>query len=224
MPLLSPLRTAAALAALLACHAAAPAADTYIGVLPGEPAGRVAVVVEGKTFLAYACGKTDEFNQANSAWFKGTIENGRIDAAADGKSLKASLDGGVIRGSVSGDGDHDREFTAKPVPRTAVAGLYRATREINGDALVLGWIVDAKHQVVGGCRGSKSKPIALQPAKPLPPPPPVPAEPPPAVQQQAEELLVQQFEEEPDVAVQGEKVTSVSKPPAGKVVAAGKKK
>jgi len=43
-------------------------AVTYIAVLPSEPPARIAIIVEGDTFLAYACGKTDEFNSANSAW------------------------------------------------------------------------------------------------------------------------------------------------------------
>ena len=42
--------------------------------------------------------------------------------------------------------------------------------------------------------------------------------------QQAEESLIGQFEEEPGVAVQGEKVRSAVKPPVGKVVRAPKKK
>ena len=56
-------------------------AVTYIAVLPSEPPARIAIVVEGNTFLAYACGKTDDFNSANSAWFHGAISNGVLDAS-----------------------------------------------------------------------------------------------------------------------------------------------
>ena len=207
--------------------AKAKTATTFIGTLPAEPPARVAIVVEGDTFLAYACGQTDDFNKVASAWFKGTVKNGRIESTEDGKTLSAVLKDGVARGSLTAAGK-EREFTAKPVAPTAIAGLYRATKEVNGDPLVLGWIVDAKHQVVGGCQGKKQPPIALKPAKPLPPPPPPPAEEPPPEppaeqKQQAEESLIGQFESEPGVAVQGEKVTSAVKPPTGKIVRAQKK-
>jgi hypothetical protein len=161
-----------ALAALLVATPVALAADatTYIGVLPAEPPARIAVVVEGTSFLAYACGQTDEFNQAHSAWFKGKLSNGRMEATVGDKTFSAALEKGVVRGSLASDGSRGKEFTAKPVPATALAGLYRATREVGGDPLVLGWIVDAKHQVAGGCQGKKRQTIALQPKAPLPPP------------------------------------------------------
>ena len=149
-------------------EAPAPAATTYIGTLHAEPPARVAIVVEGDTFLAYACGKTDDFNQAASAWFKGTVQKGRIEAAVDGKKLAASLGEGIIRGTLTTD-RRDREFIAKPVPPNAIAGLYRATKDVKGDSLVMGWIVDAKHRVVGGARASTASRRAAT-ARALPPP------------------------------------------------------
>jgi hypothetical protein len=199
------------------------AATTYIGTLPAEPPARVAVVIEGDAFLAYACGQTDEFNQSASAWFKGTIRDDRIEASADGKTLTATLADGAIRGTLTADG-REREFTARPVSPKSVAGLYRATRDVSGDTLVMGWIVDAKHQVVGGCQGKNRKAVALKPPAPLPPPTPANQDPPPEQAQQAEELILQQVDEEPGVAVQGEKVTSPTNPPAGKVVRKNPKK
>lgn len=188
-------------------------------MLPAEPPARIAVVVEGDTFLAYACGKTDEFNQAHSAWFKGSVKDGRLEATVGGKTFAAAVEKGTVRGSLVTDGK-EKEFTAKPVPAAAIAGLYRATREVDGDPLVFGWIVDAKHQVAGGCQGKKQKPFALQPKAPLPPPAETP---PPEQKQQAEELIVQQVDADPGVAVQGEKVTSAVNPPAGKVIREKKK-
>ena len=193
-------------------------AVTYIAVLPSEPPARIAIVVEGDTFLAYACGKTDEFNSANSAWYKGVISNGVLDATVEGKTLRATLAADVIRGLLRTGEERAREFTAKPVSRTAIAGLYRAKAVVNGEELVLGWIVDAKNQVVDGCQGTKRKPVALQLAKALPAPPPANADSEPEQKREAEELIVKQFEEEPEVAVQGEKVTSAVKPLAGKSV------
>jgi hypothetical protein len=204
--------------------AAQPTATTFVGTLPAEPPARVAIVVEGDAFLAYACGQTDDFNRAASAWFKGTIQKGRIEATEGGKRLSAALADGTIRGSITAEGK-EREFTAKPVPATAIAGLYRATKEAKGDTFVMGWIVDAKHQVVGGCQSKKQRPVALKPVKPLPPPPPPAQEPPPEDKQQAEESLIGQVELEPGASLtslQGEKVTSAVNPPAGKVVAAPK--
>jgi hypothetical protein len=214
-------RTATAVAVLAFCCASTRAADTYIGVLPAEPPARVAVVVEGNTFLAYACGQTDDFNQSASAWFRGTVSNGRLEATVGGKTLTAAVERGQVRGTLTGDGDREREFTAKPVPRTAVAGLYRATHEVDGDTLVFGWIVDTKHQVAGGCHGKKRKAVALQPKAPLPPPVPNPS---PEQKRESQDLIVQQVDEEPEVQVQGEKVTSAVTPPAGKVVRTGQKK
>src|SRR5262245_60701050 len=112
-------RTATAAAGLvLVCLAAPaqnkPAATTFIGELPAEPPARVAVVVEGTTFLAYACGKTDEFNQSASAWFKGAVKNGKIEATNGGKTLTATLGKDAIRGSLTADG-RERAFIAKPV-------------------------------------------------------------------------------------------------------------
>jgi hypothetical protein len=207
----------ALVALLVAFPAAAADATTYIGVLPAEPPARIAVVVEGDSFLAYACGKTDEFNQAHSAWFKGKVSNGRMEAVVGDKTFAAALEKGAVRGSLASGEGRGKEFTAKPVSAAAVAGLYRAARESDGDTLVFGWIVDAKHQVAGGCQGKKRKAVALQPPAPLPPPPPA-DEPPTAEQQkQAEEFIVSQVGTEPDEAVQGEKVTSAVNPPAGKV-------
>ena len=221
-------RTATAVAGMVfaclnATAADKPAVTTFIGVLPAEPPARIAVVVEGNAFLAYACGHTDEFNQAASAWFKGTVTNGCIEGSINGKALAAVMDRGQIRGTLTTDGDREREFTAKPVSPTAVAGLYRATKDVDGDTLVFGWIVDAKHQLVGGCQGKKKKAVALQAKKPLPPAPPVNEDPPAEEKKQAEDLLVQQVDEEPEVAVQGEKVTSAVQPPAGKVLKSQKK-
>jgi hypothetical protein len=214
-------RTAWSVAATLLLCLAAPAAETitYIGTLPSEPPARIAVVVEGNTFLAYACGKTDDFNQAASAWFKGTMRTNRLEAEVDGKSFAAELSGGVVRGTLT-VGGRKRDFTAKPVAANAVAGLYRAIHDVNGEMLVMGWIIDANHQIVGGCQGTKRKPIALQPKAP-----PVQAENQPpeqkqeAPQQQVEDLVVQQVDEQPGVAVQGQKVKSAVNPPVGKVLA-----
>lgn len=220
------MHTRCALVALLLTAPLAVAADvtTYIGVLPAEPPARIAVVVEGDSFLAYACGNTDEFNQAHSGWFKGKLSKGRMEATIDGKAFSATLEKGVVRGSLASGDSRGKDFTAKPVPATAIAGLYRATREVGGDPLVFGWIVDAKHQVAGGCQGKKRQAITLLPKAPLAPPPPA-EEPPSAEQkQQAEEFIVQQVDGDPGVAVQGEKVTSAVNPPAGKVVNVAKKK
>jgi hypothetical protein len=199
----------------------AKSATTYIGTLPAEPPARIAVVVEGEKFLAYACGQTDDFNRAASAWFSGTVENGRIEAKVDGKALSAALSDGAVKGSLAIAG-RDREFTAKPVSAGAIAGLYRAVRAGKDDTIVMGWIVDAQHQVVGGCQSKKYPPVALKPAKPLPPPPPPAEEPKPEQKQKAEESLIGQFESAPGVALVGEKVTSASELPAGKVVEAPK--
>lgn len=216
-----PVRAASAAAALVvACAAlaqpASPAAVTYVGVVPAEPPARVAVVVEGDTFLAYVCGKTDDFNAVGAAWFKGTVRGGVIDAETDGKRLSAGVAGGTVRGSVEAGG-RARGFTAAPV--SGVAGLYRAAR---GER-VFGWVVDANHQVVGGCHSKSRPPVALAVARPLTPPAPKQPGAKAAGKAEVEELLVEQVDEEPGVAVQGQRVESAANPPSGRVVAAAKK-
>jgi hypothetical protein len=221
-----PVRAASAAAALVvACLAAAqpaPPAVTYVGVVPAEPPARVAVVVEGDAFLAYVCGKTDDFNQAAAAWFKGTVRGGAIESEVDGKRLSAVVEGGTVRGTVEAGG-RARSFTAAPV--SGVAGLYRAAR---GDR-VFGWVVDAKHQVVGGCHAKSRPPVALTIARPLTPPAAkqpgvkVAVKQPPPAKAEIAELLVEQVDEEPGVAVQGERVESAVNPPAGRVVPVPKK-
>jgi hypothetical protein len=194
---------------------------TYIGTLPAEPPARIAIVVEGDQYLAYACGQTDDFNRSASAWFKGRLESNSIAAKADDKTLSAEFKEGRFRGTLTIEG-RTREFTAKPVATNAIAGLYRATHETADDKVVVGWIVDAKNLVVGGCQSSKRPPVAL-PSKKVNPPK-IKNDEQPEPKQEAEELLVQQVDEESNVAVQGEKVKSVANPPKGKLLVANKKK
>ena len=122
--------------------------------------------------------------------------------------MVAAIADGTVRGSLTAAGK-EREFTAKPVAPAAIAGLYRAARDVKGEAVVMGWIVDEKHQVVGGCQ-SKKQAVALKPAKPLPPPPPPTEEPKAKEKQEAEESLIGQVELEPGVSLQGAKVTSAT--------------
>src|SRR3954470_22583780 len=76
-------------------------ATTFIGTLPAETPARVAIVVEGDAFIAYACGQTNDFNKAASAWFKGTVKNGRIEATVGDKKLSAAIADGTVRGSLT---------------------------------------------------------------------------------------------------------------------------
>lgn len=220
-------RTPALVLVALLCGPAAaaePAAVTYIGALPAEPPAAIAVVIEGDTFLAYTCGRTDDFNRAASAWFRGTVRDGKLSATTGDAVLSATTGAGAVRGTLSAGG-RERAFEAKPVPAKGLAGLYRAAREANGDAVVMGWIVDTKHQVLGGCQSKKRPAVALRPAKPLPPPaPPAAPDAPTKTEPEAaaEEALIGQFESEPGVALLGEKVTAPAAPPEGKVVRAQK--
>jgi hypothetical protein len=200
---------------------AAPAAVTYVGALPAEPPASVAVVIEGDTFLAYTCGRTDDFNRAASAWFRGNVRDGKLSATSDEIVLSATVAAGEVSGTLSAGG-RDRAFVAKPVPARGAAGLYRAARTANGDTVVMGWIVNSKHEVAGGCQSKKLPAVALQPAKPLPPPAPPDAPPAGGSAAVPDDALIGQFESEPGVALVGAKVTSVANPPDGKVVRAKK--
>ena len=53
-------------------------ARTYVGTVKdlsgeGKPNPQLGIVVQGEDVLAYACSKSDEFNQTHSRWLRGKI-------------------------------------------------------------------------------------------------------------------------------------------------------
>ncbi|HVJ80814.1 MAG TPA: hypothetical protein VNC50_07060, partial [Planctomycetia bacterium] len=134
--------------------AAGEAATTFIGRLEGAPeSARIAVVMKGGKFIAYACSRDAAFNQKNSVWLGGEAAAGELKSEQAGVSFEAKSDGRSLAGTLR-QGGESLAFTAKPAKRQA-AGLYRATDSIGGADFVLGWIVDDEFAAVGSCTNKK---------------------------------------------------------------------
>jgi hypothetical protein len=125
-------------------------ATTFIGEIAKAPeSARVAVVVDGTSFLAYVCSSDQPFNDQFSRWFRGTIADGKLSGKAPcGAEFTASLSGETIAGRLK-KGDESHEFTAKAIAPDANAGLFRAGESFGDDDYVIGWIIDEKDNVVG---------------------------------------------------------------------------
>lgn len=154
-------RVVVAVLAVAFGSATVPAADqapapakVYVGTVKGGHAtARVAVVVKDGEFVAYVCSREEEFNAANSGWFRGKVTAAGIDAAADDKrTLKGKLGDKSATLTVGGG---KAELTAELalVAADAVAGLYRDEAEVDGQLYVAGWIIDEKGEVAGSVRG-----------------------------------------------------------------------
>lgn len=149
----------------------APAADpakpaqTFVGTVKGGHASaRLAIVVKDGEFVAYVCSQDEDFNKANSAWFRGKVADGIIEAANDDKrTLKGKIADKAATLTLSGE-KGDLTVDAAIVAADAVAGLYREDAEVEDQIYVAGWIVDQDGTVAGAVRGK-------QVATPKPPAP-----------------------------------------------------
>ena len=211
------------------CAAQSAKSTTYVGPIDGDAKAvrRMAIVVQGNEFVAYACSTDEAFNKTYAVWFKGTTKDGRIQSTLNDVTLDATLKETRFSGTLTAKGTDLLTFRAAAIVRSPIAGLYRATDTVKDSEFIVGWIVDGAHNVVGSCQNKKSgAQQVLKPAKPLPPPPvqqPAPEE----VQQQeqvADEVLVVQVDEEAEQQVQAQKVKSVAQVPNGKKVPLPKKK
>jgi hypothetical protein len=202
---------------------------TFVGRVDGDAKSlrRIAIVVQDNQFIAYVCSKDAEFNKTYSRWIKGSVENGKLNASAEGVSVQGELNDGRFSGTVAGKDAKALNFRAAAIVRSPVAGLYRATDTVKDSEFVVGWIVDGLHNVVGSCKNKKTgAQQVLQPAKPLPTPPAQQPTPEEAAAQEtaADEVLVVQVDQEAEAQVQAQKVKSVAQVPAGKKVPLAKKK
>jgi len=137
--------------------------STYVGELKGAPAGsRVAVVVEGDAFTAYACSPDAEFNKTDARWFKGTLAAGKGTAAVDGREFAAEVKGNTVAVVIKGGA---KEYTASAVEvGESEAGLYRHDEKQGDEPKVTGWILSTDGSVVGNTQvGTKVKNFTLPP-------------------------------------------------------------
>jgi pyruvate/2-oxoglutarate dehydrogenase complex dihydrolipoamide acyltransferase (E2) component len=134
--------------------------QTFVGRLPvADGQARVAVVLTGQEFVAYACGNRTAFAKDYQRWWKGTLADGAAHAEIGGVKLELVRTTDGLAGELRGADGAALAFSASLAPRGTLAGLYRGEQTVGGQDYVLGWIVDAKHQVVGGCscKGSGAK-------------------------------------------------------------------
>jgi hypothetical protein len=229
------------LAAAIVCRGAEPPqpSRTYVGELSGGPrSARIALVVQGTQVVAYACSQDQQFNQDHARWYEGELKDQRLTVKQDGYTLTARVEGDRARGTLVGPDGKELTFSAERTAPNSLAGLYRGVDQFDGDEHLLGWIVDAKHDVVGACKRKKKGPqviqvITLRPVKRLPPPPPpeqleIQPEQQPAQDdeqaqaqadqqsQQAQEALQVKVDPNAQAVVQAQKVVVLRKLPAGK--------
>jgi hypothetical protein len=142
---------------------------SFVGVLEGAPrSARIAIIVQGGTFLAYACSQDAEFNAACSRWFQGEIgTGGTIRASAGGLDLRGTLGDDQVSGEV-GPERKPLRFTARRVPAGGDAGLYRSETRADGTNFVAGWIIDLDDNVAGAvsCHGQRTVIVTPPPARP----------------------------------------------------------
>ena len=145
------------------------AADRYVGAVEGFPgAVRIAVVIEGERWLAYACGDSDRVNESVSRWWKGSTTSGVFVSDEEGATLTAKTEGKKITGVLQTKEGASHSFVASKVAPGARAGVYRASTTAKSGEHQLSWIVDADGLVVG-CNKGNGKRVALKPAKLAPP-------------------------------------------------------
>src|SRR5262249_31406908 len=137
-----------ALAVLVAAQAADPPSRTYVGELAGGPrSARIALVAQGNDVVAYVCSQDKEFTQAHLRGYEGSLKEGRLAVTLDGYTLTARIEGEKAEGSLVGPDRKALTFTAtRTIPGT-LAGLYRGEDKLGDDSVVLGWIVDQRHDV-----------------------------------------------------------------------------
>lgn len=108
--------------------------ETFAGVLPGSEAFVAVVTSPENNVLAYVCD-----NERIAEWFLGSVEDGSLDLASNsGARLRAEFTPGEARGTLTLDGE-EFPFTAEPVE--GESGLYRATKTVDGEEWVGGWIL-----------------------------------------------------------------------------------
>ncbi len=127
--------------------------DTFVGKVDGTDAF-IAVVKLQQQVIAYVCDGTPG-GVTISKWFQGTLKDGQLDAkATDGSSLKGTLTGKTLNGSV-GIAGASRAFSSTDAPSPAGLWLTVGADDFNEianvreqklpfenlDLLRVGWIV-----------------------------------------------------------------------------------
>ena len=138
---------------LLAFFSAAANAEpqTYVGKLPTRTGdAKLAIVVEGDSFVAYSCGERSAFNQNYSRWWKGSVESAAAGLEQAGVKLMFEKSGAQLVGKITGN-NQQLDFQIAAVPTNSAAGLYRGEKTFRDRDYVLGWIVDLKGKIVGSC-------------------------------------------------------------------------
>jgi hypothetical protein len=124
---------------------------TYVGDFPNaDRSARFAMVVGSESAVAYVCGTDDDFNDAYSRWFRGSMDaSGKFSFTTDGVTISGTFDGDMIQGRISGKFAKPQQLQAKMVDVDSWAGLYRAQDFLGNERFTSGWIVDSSGNIVG---------------------------------------------------------------------------
>jgi hypothetical protein len=132
----------------------------YAGRVKGGIHASVAISIHGTQAIAYACN-----GSSVEAWLKGTASGGRLALTGkNGAVLTGNYDSRRAFGNVSADGI-TYAFSVYQVKKPS--GLYRATADVRGATIKVGWIVLPDGTQVGSL---ESNPDAAAPSATAAPP------------------------------------------------------
>ena len=121
---------------------AASVAGEFVGVTNSAPA--IAISTNGQQLIAYACDGYPKQKHAPTfaVWFKGAVSHNAANVtAANGSHLVVTLSSMAALGTVTLSSGHSFSFTAKIIPGTTGAGLYRGEETFAGVRYLAGWII-----------------------------------------------------------------------------------
>lgn len=129
-----------------ACGTSVPKeATTYIGTIHNSPeSARIGIVIENLKFVVYICSLDDDFNASTGRWFVGDLEtDGTVDGrSSDGVKVNGSINYSNFTGIITNLQGEVITFQGKEVPIGGPAGLYRGVGEYDGQAVIVGAIVE----------------------------------------------------------------------------------
>lgn len=117
----------------------------YVGQIPTDKAW-VGLATTSKRMVAFVTDGTKDHQPTFAQWFRGSVDNGVVDATAPAKTgsdrLQATLADKTATGTVTLANGKSLAFTANAVPTSdQTAGLYRSEHEVKNQHYVAGWVV-----------------------------------------------------------------------------------
>jgi hypothetical protein len=123
-------------------------AGEFVGVT--NSADAIAISTNGQQLVAYACDGYPKQTHAPTyaVWFQGAVSHKSAHVtAATGSHLVVTLTAHMALGTVTLSSGHSFSFTAKIIPGTTGAGLYRSEETFAGVRYLAGWIIPTQETV-----------------------------------------------------------------------------